>query len=289
MFPKESFPINSIHRAKVSSIAEYGFFAELDSNTEGLVHISEIDWTNKNIHPSKVVSVGDEVEVMVLEIDIEKRRVSLGMKQCKENPWLAFSENNSLGDVVKGAVRSITDFGMFIGLEGNIDGLVHLSDLSWSKSEEEAVKSFSKDQEVEAVILGIDPHKERISLGIKQLSEDVFDTFAKSNPKGTELSGTVSEIGEDIVFINLSEEVVGKIKIKEFKESLPKEGDKVNSLVTSVDRKNRQINLSIFALEKSQEKELIKENISKNKQIESETKTSIGDLIQEEMNDSPNE
>ena len=254
-----------------------------------MVHISEIDWTNKNIHPSKVVSVGDEVEVMILEIDIEKRRVSLGMKQCKENPWLAFSENNSLGDVVKGAVRSITDFGMFIGLEGNIDGLVHLSDLSWSKSEEEAVKSFSKDQEVEAVILGIDPHKERISLGIKQLSEDVFDTFAKSNPKGTELSGNVSEIGEDIVFINLSEEVVGKIKIKEFKESLPKEGDKVNSLVTSVDRKNRQINLSIFALEKSQEKELIKENISKNKQIESETKTSIGDLIQEEMNDSPNE
>ena len=283
---KDSFPINSIHKAKVSSIAEYGFFAELDKNTEGLVHISEIDWTNKSIHPSKVVSLGDEVDVMILEIDIEKRRVSLGMKQCQENPWLTFSENNSLGDVVKGEVRSITDFGMFIGLDGNIDGLVHLSDLSWNKSEEEAVKSFTKGQEVEAVILGIDPHKERISLGIKQLSEDVFDTFAKNNPKGTELTGPVSSIGEDLIFINLAEEVVGKIKSKEFKDNLPSEGENITSLVTSIDRKNRQVNLSVFALEKSQEKELIKENISKNKQIESETKTSIGDLIQEELSDS---
>ena len=223
---------------------------------------------------------------MILEIDIEKRRVSLGMKQCQENPWLTFSENNSLGDVVKGEVRSITDFGMFIGLDGNIDGLVHLSDLSWNQSEEEAVKSFSKGQEVEAVILGIDPHKERISLGIKQLSEDVFDTFTKNNPKGTELTGSVSSIGEDMIFINLAEDVIGKIKNKEFKDNLPSEGDSVTSLVTSIDRKNRQVNLSIFALEKSQEKELIEENISKNKQIESETKTSIGDLIQEELSDS---
>ena len=283
---KDSFPINSIHKAKVTSIAEYGFFAELDSNTEGLVHISEIDWTNKSIHPSKVVSVGDEVDVMILEIDLDKRRVSLGMKQCTVNPWLKFSESNSLGDVVKGEVRSITDFGMFIGLEGNIDGLVHLSDLSWNQSEEEAVKSFSKGQELEAVILGIDPHKERISLGIKQLSEDVFDSFAKNNPKGTELTGSVSSIGEDVIFVNLAEEVYGKIKVKEFKEEIPSEGENITSLVTSIDRKNRKINLSIFALEKSQEKELIKENISKNKQIESETKTSIGDLIQEELNES---
>ena len=283
---KDSFQINSIHKAKVSSIAEYGFFAELDSNTEGLVHISEIDWTNKSIHPSKVVSIGDEVDVMVLEIDIDKRRVSLGMKQCQENPWLTFSENNSLGDIVKGEVRSITDFGMFIGLEGNIDGLVHLSDLSWNQSEDEAVKSFVKGQEVEAVILGMDPHKERISLGIKQLSEDVFDTFAKNNPKGTELTGSVSSIGEDSIFVSLAEDIIGKIKNKEFKDNLPAEGDSITSLVTSIDRKNRQINLSVFALEKSQEKELIKENISKNKQIESETKTSIGDLIQEELSDS---
>ena len=283
---KETFPINSIHKAKVSSIAEYGFFAELDSNTEGLVHISEIDWTNKSIHPSKVVSLGDEVDVMILEIDIDKRRVSLGMKQCQENPWLTFSENNSLGDVVKGEVRSITDFGMFVGLDGNIDGLVHLSDLSWNLSEEEAVKSFAKGQELEAVILGIDPHKERISLGIKQLSEDVFDTFAKNNPKGSKLTGPVSSIGEDQIFISLAENVIGKIKIKEFKDNFPSEGDSITSLVTSIDRKNRQVNLSVFALEKSQEKELIKENISKNKQIESETKTSIGDLIQEELSDS---
>ena len=226
---------------------------------------------------------------MVLEIDIEKRRVSLGMKQCKENPWLTFSENNSLGDVVKGEVRSITDFGMFIGLEGNIDGLVHLSDLSWSLSEEEAVKNYSKGQEIESVILGIDPHKERISLGIKQLSEDIFDTFAKDNPKGSKLTGTVSSVGEDNIFINLSDEVIGKIKLKEFKENIPSEGDSIASLVTSIDRKNRQINLSIFALEKSEEKEILKENISKNKKIESETKTSIGDLIQEEISDSSKE
>ena len=286
---RDSYPVNSIHKGKVTSIAEYGFFAELDSNTEGLVHISEIDWTNKAIHPSKVVSIGDEVDLMVLEIDIEKRRVSLGLKQCKENPWLTFSENNSLGDVVKGEVRSITDFGMFIGLDGNIDGLVHLSDLSWSLSEEEAVKGYSKGQEVESVILGIDPHKERISLGIKQLSEDVFDSFAKDNPKGTKLTGTVSSIGEDNVFISLSDEVIGKIKLKEFKENTPSEGESVTSLVTSIDRKNRQINLSVFALEKAEEKEILKENISKNKQIESETKTSIGDLIQDEIEDSSKE
>ena len=286
---RDSYPVNSIHKGKVTSIAEYGFFAELDSNTEGLVHISEIDWTNKTIHPSKVVSIGDEVDLMVLEIDIEKRRVSLGLKQCKENPWLTFSEKNSLGDVVKGEVRSITDFGMFIGLDGNIDGLVHLSDLSWSLSEEEAVKGYSKGQEVESVILGIDPHKERISLGIKQLSEDVFDSFAQNNPKGTKLTGTVSSIGEDNIFISLSDEVTGKIKLKEFKENTPSDGESVTSLVTSIDRKNRQINLSVFALEKAEEKEILKENISKNKQIESETKTSIGDLIQDEMEDSSKE
>ena len=283
---RDSYPVNSIHKGKVTSIAEYGFFAELDSNTEGLVHISEIDWTNKTIHPSKVVSIGDEVDLMVLEIDIEKRRVSLGLKQCKENPWLTFSEKNSLGDVVKGEVRSITDFGMFIGLDGNIDGLVHLSDLSWSLSEEEAVKGYSKGLEVESVILGIDPHKERISLGIKQLSEDVFDSFAQNNPKGTKLTGTVSSIGEDNIFISLSDEITGKIKLKEFKENTPSDGESVTSLVTSIDRKNRQINLSVFALEKAEEKEILKENISKNKQIESETKTSIGDLIQEELSDS---
>ena len=286
---RDSYPVNSIHKGKVTSIAEYGFFAELDSNTEGLVHISEIDWTNKTIHPSKVVSIGDEVDLMVLEIDIEKRRVSLGLKQCKENPWLIFSENNSLGDVVKGEVRSITDFGMFIGLDGNIDGLVHLSDLSWSLSEEEAVKGYSKGQEVESVILGIDPHKERISLGIKQLSEDVFDSFAKDNPKGARLTGTVSSIGEDNIFINLSDEVTGKIKLKEFKENTPSEGESITSMVTSIDRKNRQINLSVFALEKAEEKEILKENISKNKQIESEAKTSIGDLIQDEIEDSSKE
>ena len=283
---KDTFPINSIHQAKVTSLTEYGFFAELDSNTEGLVHISEIDWTNKNIHPSKVVSQGDTVEVMILEIDIEKRRVSLGMKQCKENPWLTFSENHKLGDKVSGEVKSITDFGMFIGLEGGIDGLVHLSDLSWNLDEEEAVKSFSKGQNVETLILGIDPHKERISLGVKQLVEDSFETYTSKNSKGTELTGKISSIGEELIFINLADDIVGKIKLKEFKDLNPSEGDEVTAQVTSIDRKNRQVNLSIKALEKSQEREILKENITKNKQIESETKTSIGDLIQDELDDS---
>ena len=179
---KETYPVNSINKAKVSSLTDYGFFAELDSNTEGLVHVSEIDWTNKNIHPSKVVSVGDEVDVMVLEIDIEKRRISLGMKQCVENPWLVFTDNHSLGDRVQGEVSSLTDFGMFVSLDGGIDGLIIFQIYLGLKKEEEASKNYKKGQKVEAVILAMDAHKERISLGIKQLTEDQFETFAKDNP-----------------------------------------------------------------------------------------------------------
>ena len=196
---KDTYPINSINKAKVSSLTDYGFFAELDSNTEGLVHVSEIDWTNKNIHPSKVVSIGDEVDVMVLEVDVEKRRISLGMKQCFENPWLIFADNHSLGDKVEGEVSSLTDFGMFVGLDGGIDGLIHLSDLSWTEKEDEAAKNYKKGQKVEAVILAMDAHKERISLGIKQLTEDHFETFAKDNPKGTKLVAKVASIEEDSI------------------------------------------------------------------------------------------
>ena len=283
---KDTYPINSINKAKVSSLTDYGFFAELDSNTEGLVHVSEIDWTNKNIHPSKVVSAGDEVDVMVLEIDIEKRRISLGMKQCVENPWLVFSDNNSLGDKVEGEVSSLTDFGMFVSLDGGIDGLIHLSDLSWTENEEEAAKNYSKGQKVEAVILAMDAHKERISLGIKQLTEDFFETFAKDNPKGTKLVAKVISIEEEIINLTVASNIPAVLKLREVKDNVPEVGSEIEALVTSIGRKDRLINLSIRAMEKAEEKSILKENVEKNKEIEASSKTSIGDLIKDEIEES---
>jgi small subunit ribosomal protein S1 len=283
---KDTYPVNSINKAKVTSLTDYGFFAELDSNTEGLVHVSEIDWTNKNIHPSKVVSAGDEVDVMVLEIDIEKRRISLGMKQCVENPWTVFADNHSLDDKVEGEVSSLTDFGMFVSLDGGIDGLIHLSDLSWTEKEEEAVKNYKKGQKVEAVILAMDAHKERISLGIKQLTEDSFETFAKEHPKGTKLSAKVESIEGDNVNLIIGSNIPGVLKFREVKDNPPEIGSKIEALVTSIGRKDRNINLSIRAMEKADEKSILKENIEKNKKIEASSKTSIGDLIKDELEDS---
>ena len=283
---KDTYPINSINKAKVSSLTDYGFFAELDSNTEGLVHVSEIDWTNKNIHPSKVVSAGDEVDVMVLEIDVEKRRISLGMKQCVENPWLVFADNHSLGDKVEGEVSSLTDFGMFVGLDGGIDGLIHLSDLSWTEKEEEAAKNYKKGQKVEAIILAMDAHKERISLGIKQLTEDHFETFAKDNPKGTKLVAKVTSIEEELINLTVDSDIPAILKLKEVKDNLPEVGSEIEALVTSIDRKDRLINLSIRAMEKAEEKSILKENVEKNKEIEASSKTSIGDLIKDEIEES---
>ena len=286
---KDTYPINSINKAKVSSLTDYGFFAELDSNTEGLVHVSEIDWTNKNIHPSKVVSVGDEVEVMVLEIDVEKRRISLGMKQCIENPWLVFSDNHSIGDKVKGEVSSLTDFGMFVSLDGNIDGLIHLSDLSWTENEEEAAQNYKKGQEIETVILAMDAHKERISLGIKQLTEDFFESFANANPKGTKVTAEIKELGDEFVSLMIGADVPAILKAKELKDQNPDLGSSVEALITSIDKKERVINLSIRALEKSEEKDLLKENVERNKEIEASSKTSIGDLIKDELKESSEE
>ena len=283
---KDTYPINSINKAKVSSLTDYGFFAELDSNTEGLVHVSEIDWTNKNIHPSKVVSAGDEVDVMVLEIDVEKRRISLGMKQCVENPWLVFTDNHSLGDKVEGEVSSLTDFGMFVGLDGGIDGLIHLSDLSWTEKEEEAAKNYKKGQKVEAIILAMDAHKERISLGIKQLTEDHFETFAKDNPKGTKLVAKVTSIEEELINLTVDSDIPAILKLKEVKDNLPEVGSEIEALVTSIGRKDRLINLSIRAMEKAEEKSILKENVEKNKEIEASSKTSIGDLIKDEIEES---
>ncbi len=282
------YPVNSVHKAKVSTLTDYGFFAELDKDTEGLVHVSEIDWTNKNIHPSKVVSPGDEIDVMVLELDLEKRRISLGMKQCQENPWLIFSENNSVGDTVNGSVKSITDFGMFVGLDGDIDGLVHLSDLSWTEAEENAVQKFQKGQDVQALILAMDPLKERISLGIKQLEDDPVENFIKDHPKGTSVAGVISNIDEEILKLTINESISVLMRKRDFIEdesSKLEEGNKINFLISNIDRKERKIWGSMKALEKSKEKEILKENEMKNKEIEESSKSSIGDLIKEELED----
>ena len=282
------YPVNSVHKAKVSTLTDYGFFAELDKDTEGLVHVSEIDWTNKNIHPSKVVSQGDEIDVMVLELDLEKRRISLGMKQCQENPWLIFSENNSVGDTVNGSVKSITDFGMFVGLDGDIDGLVHLSDLSWTEVEENAVQKFQKGQDVQALILAMDPLKERISLGIKQLEDDPVEKFIKDNPKGTSIAGIISNIEEEILYLTVDESITVLMRKRDFIEdesSTLEEGNEINFLISNIDRKDRKIWGSMKALEKSKEKEILKENEIKNKEIEESSKSSIGDLIKDELED----
>ena len=239
---------------KVTNLTDYGAFVEVEQGIEGLVHVSEMDWTNKNIAPSKVVQLGDEVEVMVLEIDEDRRRISLGMKQCKPNPWDDFSLNHKKGDKVSGAIKSITDFGVFIGLAGGIDGLVHLSDLSWSEAGEEAVRRFKKGDELEAMVLAIDVERERISLGVKQLEGDPFSNFAATFDKGALVEGTVKSVDAKGAVVQLSNEVEGYLRASEISRDRVedarnhlKEGDTVSAMVINVDRKNRGINLSIKA------------------------------------------
>ncbi len=239
---------------RVANLTDYGAFVEIEPGIEGLVHVSEMDWTNKNVNPSKVVQLGDEVEVMVLEIDEERRRISLGMKQCKPNPWEDFAMNYKKGDKVTGQIKSITDFGIFIGLPGGIDGLVHLSDLSWSKPGEEALRDFKKGDEVEAVVLAIDVEKERISLGIKQLEGDPFNSFIATHDKGSIVKGTVKSIDAKGAVIQLTDEVDGYLRASEVSRdrvedirTYLKEGDTVEAMIINIDRKNRQINLSIKA------------------------------------------
>ena len=239
---------------KVTNLTDYGAFVEIEQGIEGLVHVSEMDWTNKNVHPSKVVSLGDEVEVMILEIDEDRRRISLGMKQCMPNPWDEFQENFKKGDKIKGAIKSITDFGIFVGLPGGIDGLVHLSDLSWSTPGEEAVRQFKKGDEVEAVVLSIDTDKERISLGIKQLEGDPFNNFVAMNDKGALVKGTVKSLDAKGAVVVLGDDVEGYLRSTEVSRervedirSVLKEGDAVEAMIINVDRKNRTINLSVKA------------------------------------------
>ena len=245
---------------KVSNLTDYGSFVEIEQGIEGLVHVSEMDWTNKNVHPSRVVQLGDEVEVMVLEIDEERRRISLGMKQCKPNPWDEFSANHRKGEKVKGQIKSITDFGVFIGLPGNIDGLVHLSDLSWSLPGEEAVRKYKKGDEVEAIVLGIDVERERISLGIKQLDGDPFTSFMSVHDKNSIVKGTVKTIDAKGAIIGLEGDVEGYLRASEVSRdrvedirSHLKEGDAVTAMIINIDRKNRTINLSIKARDMADE------------------------------------
>jgi small subunit ribosomal protein S1 len=245
---------------KVTNLTDYGAFVEIEQGIEGLVHVSEMDWTNKNVHPSKVVSLGDEVEVMILEIDEARRRISLGMKQCQSNPWDDFEINHKKGDKVKGQIKSITDFGVFIGLDGGIDGLVHLSDLSWSQPGEEAVRNYKKGDEVEAVVLAIDVERERISLGIKQLEGDPFGGFAASHEKGAVVTGKVKSLDAKGATIALEGDVEAYLKasevsadrVEDIRNHL-KEGDSVTAVIINVDRKNRGINLSIKALNKTED------------------------------------
>src|SRR5215510_4453405 len=247
---------------KVTNITDYGAFVEIEAGIEGLVHVSEMDWTNKNIHPTKVVQLGDEVEVMILEIDEERRRISLGMKQCMPNPWDEFSMNHKKGDRVKGVIKSITDFGVFVGLPGGIDGLVHLSDLSWAKPGEEAVRDYKKGDEAEAVVLSIDTDRERISLGIKQIEGDPYTTYVATHDKGAVVTGTVKSVDAKGAVIALSGEVEGYLRASEVARDRVedarthlKEGDSVSAMIINIDRKNRTINLSIKAKEVAEENE----------------------------------
>jgi small subunit ribosomal protein S1 len=247
---------------KVTNIADYGAFVELEPGIEGLVHVSEMDWTNKNVAPSKLVSLGDEVEVMVLDIDEDKRRISLGMKQCRANPWHEFAENTKRGDRVKGPIKSITDFGVFVGLAAGIDGLVHLSDLSWNEPGESAVRNFKKGQEVDAIVLAIDVERERISLGIKQLDGDPFSTFVSVNDKGSVVTGKVKTVDAKGAEIDLGDDVIGYLRASEISRdrvedarNVLKEGDEVTSVVVNVDRKTRNIQLSIKAKDAADQQE----------------------------------
>ncbi len=249
---------------KVTNLTDYGAFVEIEPGIEGLVHVSEMDWTNKNVHPSKVVQLGDEVEVMILEIDEDRRRISLGMKQCMPNPWDEFGVNHRKGDRVRGAIKSITDFGVFIGLPGGIDGLVHLSDLSWNLPGEEAVRNFKKGDELEAVVLAIDIERERISLGVKQIEGDPFNNFVAMNDKGAVVSGVVGEVDAKGAVVMLAGEVEGYLRASEISRdrvedarTMLKEGDQITPMIINVDRKNRTINLSIKAKDMADETEVI--------------------------------
>jgi small subunit ribosomal protein S1 len=272
---------------RVTNLTDYGCFVEIEEGVEGLVHVSEMDWTNKNIHPSKVVNLGDEVEVMVLDIDEERRRISLGLKQCVPNPWTEFASKFNKNDKVTGKIKSITDFGIFIGLDGGIDGLVHLSDISWNATGEEAVRDYKKGDEVEAVVLSVDAERERISLGIKQVDSDPFAQYLAEHAKGTVVKGTVTEVEPRGVKVSLGENVEGYLRASEISDDRVEDagkhfsvGDDIEAKFTAVDKKNRVLTLSIKAKNKQEEAQAIAEF---SKDAESSAPATLGDLLKEQM------
>ena len=282
------YPQGARTTATVTNLTDYGCFAELEDGVEGLVHVSEMDWTNKNIHPSKVVQLGDTVEVMILDIDQERRRISLGVKQCFMNPWDEFGTTHAKGAKIIGNIKSITDFGIFIGLDGGIDGLVHLSDISWDEAGEEAVRNYKKGDEVETVILSIDSERERISLGIKQLVDDPFARYVSEYDKGAVVLGTIKEVDAKEAVILLSDGVEAQLKASELSREkvddaskILKEGDEIETKIINIDRKNRIISLSVKAKDVEEEKTAIKEH--KKSEVESVAPTTIGDLIKAQM------
>jgi small subunit ribosomal protein S1 len=273
-------------KGKVTNLADYGCFVEIEEGVEGLVHVSEMDWTNKNVHPSKICNAGDEVEVMVLDIDPERRRISLGMKQCSLNPWEEFAAIRNKGDKVSGTIKSITDFGIFIGLDGGIDGLIHLSDISWNNAGEDEITNFKKGEELEAVVLAVDPERERISLGIKQLDQDPFSSYVASNPKGSIVTGTVKEVDARGAVVELVEGVDAYLRVSELSRervedatTVLKVGDPVEAKFIGTDRKSRVINLSVKAKDVAEEAEVMQEYTG----INSAT-TSLGDLLKDTLN-----
>ena len=279
------YPVGTRVFGKVTNIAEYGCFVEIEEGVEGLVHVSEMDWTNKNVNPNKVVALGDETEVMVLDIDEERRRISLGMKQCQQNPWDEFDQTHAKGDRVSGKIKSITDFGIFIGLDGGIDGLVHLSDISWNAPGEEAVRQYKKGQDVDAVVLAVDPERERISLGIKQLDKDPFSNFVADHVKGAIIKGRVVTVDAKGAMIDLGNGVEGTLRASELTRdriedarSALKEGEEIEAKFIGVDRKNRTITLSIKAKDMADEAEVLQDYSRK-----SSTGATLGDIFKEQM------
>jgi small subunit ribosomal protein S1 len=279
------YPPNTRLFGKVTNIADYGCFVEIEEGVEGLVHVSEMDWTNKNVNPAKVVHIGEEVEVMVLDIDEERRRISLGLKQCKQNPWREFAESFNRGDRVSGQIKSITDFGIFIGLDGGIDGLVHLSDISWDRPGEEAVRDYQKGQTVEAMVLSIDPDRERISLGVKQMAKDPFSGYLAEHPKGSIVKGIVREVDAKGALIDLGNGIEGSLRASELSRdrvedarSVLKVGEEVEARFTGVDRKSRTITLSIKAKEAYEEAEAVEQYRGSES-----AGTTLGDLLKQQI------
>ena len=283
------YPVNTKLAGKITNIADYGCFVEIEEGVEGLVHVSEMDWTNRNVNPAKIVVVGQEVEVMVLEIDEERRRISLGIKQCQENPWAEFSSKVNKGDKVKGQIKSITDFGVFIGLDGGIDGLVHLSDISWDSSDEESIRNFKKGQEVEAIVLAIDTERERISLGIKQLDEDPFSSWLESHPKNSLVTGKVLEIDAKNVIVDVGSNVNASIHVSELSleriddaRTAIKVDDEIEAKIITIDKKTRSVLLSIKAKEEHDEKEAL-DSYQSDSSSKTSGSTTLGELLKEKM------